>query len=116
MSILVQAIKSLRPGANFAIQGDDRGAENIIWLDTVQTRPSDSEIETAKTNVQNAITAEAARVATFTSDIDRADILNRLKTATASQIKSYINTNVTDLASAKLMLSRILVLIALDVR
>lgn len=63
-----------------------------------------------------SLAEDATRVIGIRADAERAELLNRLKTATPAQIRTYVNNNVTDLASAKLMMARILVLIALDAR
>ena len=41
VSIKVQALYSLRPGAEWALQGDE---ETLQWLDTEQTEPTAQEI------------------------------------------------------------------------
>lgn len=60
--------------------------------------------------------AEVARRQGIRDDPLRADILNRLRTATAAQISNYVDANVVDLASARALFKRILLLIALDSR
>ena len=47
MSFLSKAIISLRPGAQFSTNGD-----TIIWHDTEQDQPSDSEIAEKKAELQ----------------------------------------------------------------
>jgi hypothetical protein len=59
---------------------------------------------------------ELARREAIRTDPERVDLLNRLRTATAAQIRTYVDNNVTNLASAREMLKRILILIALDAR
>jgi hypothetical protein len=39
--------------------------------------------------------AEVARMATYSGDVEVADLLTRLKTVNASQIDTYVDTNVT---------------------
>ena len=41
------ALQSLRPGAEWALRGDD-----LEWLDTKQTRPTDAEITAEVTRLQ----------------------------------------------------------------
>lgn len=62
------------------------------------------------------MSAEIARQATITSSSDRVDLLNRLKTATAAQIDTWVDNNVTTLAQARTVLKAIIKVIALDVR
>ena len=47
MNFLTEAILALRPGAQFSTNGD-----TIIWHDTEQTQPSDSEISTKEAELQ----------------------------------------------------------------
>lgn len=56
------------------------------------------------------------RINTFKADSTRQQLIDQLKTATPDQIKTYINNNVTDLASAKQMLIRLALAVALVVR
>lgn len=51
--------------------------------------------------------AETIRLSTFTGDTNVAQMISNLKTANLTQITNYVNTNVTDLASAKVMLIRL---------
>lgn len=60
--------------------------------------------------------AEASRQQGIRGDPLRADLLARLKTATLAQISNYVDTNVTDLATARTMLKRIIYVISLDAR
>lgn len=76
-----------------------RQAEEAAWL--VRKAASD---------------AEAARCAAIKTDPLRVDLLQRIKTATNAQISTYVDSNVTDLASAKTLFKKILLLIALDQR
>jgi hypothetical protein len=60
--------------------------------------------------------SEQARKTAIVSDPLRANLLNAVKTATNAQISNYVDNNVTDLASARTMFKRILLLISLDQR
>ncbi len=60
--------------------------------------------------------AEADRVAGINADAQRIALLNQLKTATAAQIDTYVDNNVTDLASARTMLKRIVKVLAVLVK
>jgi hypothetical protein len=57
--------------------------------------------------------ANAARLTTFATDPDRIDTLDRLRTATAAQIDTFVDNNVTDIVTARRMFKRILKLLAL---
>jgi len=52
------------------------------------------------------------RVDEFNADADRIDLLNRLRSATPAQIKTYVTNNVTDLASARVLLMKILLILS----
>lgn len=60
--------------------------------------------------------AEGARQQSFRDDVQRAAMLNRLKTATSAQIDTYVQNNVTNLAQAQVAIGIILKLIANDGR
>lgn len=65
---------------------------------------------------QPARDAEEARLAGLKNDPQRADLIDRLRTATAQQISDYIDANVTDLASARVLLKKIVLVLSLIVR
>ena len=56
--------------------------------------------------------AEDARQQGLRSDADAADFVNQVHGKTAAQVKNYVQNNVTDLASAKLLLAKILLYFA----
>lgn len=47
------------------------------------------------------------------ADADFADLLTKLQSATPTQIKNYVQNNVTDLPSAKILLAKILLALSL---
>lgn len=59
---------------------------------------------------------EKAREDALLADADRQDLIGRLATATPAQIKSYVDSNVTNLATAKTMLAKVILAMALMVR
>jgi hypothetical protein len=61
-------------------------------------------------------TARELRDATFKADPDRADMLDRLITATPEQIDAYIEANVTNLAQARTFLKKLTKVLAIAVR
>jgi hypothetical protein len=63
-----------------------------------------------------APTPTEVREAAFATDADRIDLLNKLLAATPAQIKAYVQNNVTDLASARVMMMKILLLLATAIR
>ena len=100
------------------------GIKQIIGADgSIQIVPLTPDEEAqALLDASNAATMQAtldaatARKATFLSDTDYQDLLNRLASATPAQIKNYVANNVTDLASAKMLMTKILLLISLIAR
>lgn len=48
----------------------------------------------------------------FNADVDLQDLLARLTAATPDQIKTYVTNNVTDLASARALLMKILLILS----
>lgn len=64
----------------------------------------------------SAQTAEIARRQAIRDDALRIDLLNRLRTATAAQINNYVDANVVDIAGARALFKRILLVISLDSR
>lgn len=63
-----------------------------------------------------APTDEETRTSALLADTDRQNLINAIKTATPAQIKAFINAQVTDLASAKVMLQKLTLLVALSLR
>lgn len=55
---------------------------------------------------------ENLRDQAFKADIDLQDLLTRLTAATPAQLKNYVNNNVTDLASARVLLMKILLILS----
>ena len=51
MITLMQAIQALRPGAQCRISGDTYNG--IIWDDTIQTKPTEDEVNAKVTELQN---------------------------------------------------------------
>lgn len=86
--------------------------QNLLQWEALGGRVRPLEESTAYQKQQ----AEETRRTTYLSDPDRIDVLNRLRTATAAQIRTYVDNNVTNVAGAREMLKRILILIALDAR
>lgn len=99
---------------------DDRQTWRVSFKDeaTPQQRASaQAQIDTFDLAAYAASeAAESARRVAIHDDQLRVDLLGRLKSATAAQISNYVDTNVTDIASARALFKRILLLIALDAR
>jgi len=63
----VDAIQSLRPGAQWVLRGDD-----LEWMDTEQTQPTDAEIdaEVKRLTALEPINARIAELKQFLNDTD----------------------------------------------
>lgn len=61
-------------------------------------------------------TADDVRDEALLADTDRQAIITAIRNATPAQIKTYVNNNVTDLASARVMLRNLALLVALAIR
>lgn len=92
----------------------------IVWR-SAQPRPTDAAIQAAVAAAQTKQDAEDARVAAITSAQPRVDLLQRLRSATPTQISDYVDnqvagTNAQQVAAIKALLKSILLAIALDAR
>ncbi len=63
-------------------------------------------------DLATAVTNETQRLAGISADTDLIDMWNRLHSATNTQIKNYVNNNSTADAGTKLILAKILLLLA----
>ena len=53
------ALKSLRPGAEWVWSGADKQWSNLKWVDTKQTQPTEAEVNAEVTRLTNLETANA---------------------------------------------------------
>lgn len=60
--------------------------------------------------------AEIARLAAIRADATRQDLINRLNSATPVQINTYVDNNMNNLAEARALVKKILLVIATDSR
>lgn len=110
---LVEAISVVCP-----IDGVSLGdlADKTTWridYKASATQQQRSDARTVLTNFDpNSLSVEETRVATF-NDANGADILSRIRTLTASQIDTYIDNNVTSLATARDFLKKVMRVIVL---
>ncbi len=75
MTILHEALNALKPNAIWSITGDDTYA-NITWIDTEQTKPTESEVTTKVNELQAAYNAQEyarKRKAEYPSIADQLD-------------------------------------------
>jgi hypothetical protein len=75
MTIFHDALNTLKPNANWVINGNDTYA-NITWIDTEQTKPTESAVTTKVNELQAAYNAQAYarnRAAEYPSIADQLD-------------------------------------------
>lgn len=70
--MIVRALLSLRPGAQWSLNGDT--LDGLVWVDKVQSRPTDEEIE-AEAEVQRQKASNPAW------SVSKLTIINRLSAA-----------------------------------
>ena len=113
MSNLSDAVLSLRPGAAWVSRGQ-RYAD-LEWLDGTQTKPTEQEINDEIARLETADIAEKKRQDAIKDDAGLKDMLAKFRAMSPSEFASYIENNVTNLASAKTVLTRMgLMLMMLD--
>lgn len=119
-----EAIRHLFPNAvltgpalkrDVVINDDGSGPIISVWNIPAPV-PSDQEILDALAAKDAKTSMENARTTAFNNDTDRQAFVAAVKNATPAQIKTYINNNVTDLASARTMLYRLTLLVAFSLR
>lgn len=111
---LARALAQLRPGAEWAISGSK--CADLQWLDKVQAKPTCTEIDAVIAGFPSADTAEKSRQDAIKGDVQRAALVQRLRTASNAEIDAWLASNVTNIAQARQVLGAILKLMALDTR
>jgi hypothetical protein len=85
------------------------------WFDVLNGPLTQAEVDAWNAAIATAQAAQAARPALLqgiNADVDYQDFVSRLQGKTAAQVKTYVQANVTDLASARLLLAKVLLYIA----
>jgi hypothetical protein len=67
------------------------------------------------TLLANYVAPPPGRAKIFGDDVDRQELVERLRTATPAEIKTYVENQVTSLASAKVLLAKILLVLSTTV-
>ena len=86
--IKAQAIQSLRPNAEWVLRGD-----NLEWLDTNQTKPTDAQIAAEVTRLQAEYDAKAyqrSRASEYPSLADFADAYYWAQNGDDTKMTAYI--------------------------
>ena len=68
--MITRILNKLRPGASFSLNGDSYGG--IIWHDTVQTKPSQAEVDAARADIEKDILKQ--KVSAKRYDVETAGI------------------------------------------
>jgi hypothetical protein len=117
---LNRAILSLRPGAQFSLQGETY--DNLVWLDTALARPTRAEVNAEIARLDQLDTQESSRIIDIRNDATRSDMLAQLRAATPTQISNWVDnqingTTVTAVRDqCRVVFKRILLAISLDNR
>lgn len=106
-----EALAELRPGAQWKLNGDSYAG--LTWLDGVQTKPTEVEVNATIVAQAAAATTDAQRLSGIAADPRTIATVSRLRTATAAQIDDYLTNNVTNLAQARTALGDIVKVLAL---
>ena len=85
MSDKTHALVSLRPGAQWVLRGDD-----LEWLDTEQTRPSDAEITAEVTRLEAEYEAKEYQRQRAAEYPPMADYLDGVVKGDQAQIDAYV--------------------------
>lgn len=86
---IVTAILSLRPGANWNLNGDLY--EGLDWVDQVQTKPTEAEINAEITRLQAEYEANAYQAKRAAEYPDFRDYLDGVVKGDQAQIQAYID-------------------------
>jgi len=110
---IVKTIRSLVPNAEFSLTGNDYN--NVIWIGP-GSKPTIEEIEAQWPIVEEdeivAKNTERTRINSYKNEPDYIDVINKLKTASASQVNTWVDNNVTNLNEARAVLKTILKVLA----
>lgn len=88
------------------------------WVLSVNPEWEDYQTWLKAGNVPDAFVPDAASTAynakqkALSDDADRRDLLDRLQSATPAQIKTYVDNNVNNLAEAKALFKKILLILS----
>ena len=94
MTNLAETIVSLRPNAEWVMRGDTYNG--LEWLDQVQTKPTEQEVNDEIARLDAAAVTEAARIEDTKNDTEAMAFLDLMKSKTSAQRKDWLSSNVAD--------------------
>lgn len=98
-------------GCQWSLNGD--AYAGLTWAKgNPKPKPTEAEIEAAYAALAAARKAGTDRAAAFEADAERADLLDRLRTATPQQIGTWVDNNVTNISEARRVLKAMLKVMA----
>lgn len=110
------AREDIAAGRALASSVSGRGLVLLSAEEEAATRAEWAQAEQAAAADAQAKQTEAARIDAIRQDPVCADLLERLRSFTPAQIDSYVDSNVTDPASTRALLKRMLMMLALLAR
>lgn len=111
---ITNALLQLRPGARWKLDGDVYAG--LTWLDQVQTKPTEAEVDAMVATQAATQATEDARIGGIAGDPRTIAMVQRLRNASAQQIDDYVTNNVTNLAQARVALADIIKILALHLQ
>lgn len=108
---IADAVVALRPGAAFVLRGLTYA--DLEWLDENQTKPTEQEVNDEIANLDAAAGAEATRQSGIETDTAYLGLVDKAKTASAAQIKTYIDSLFPSLSAGQRDFLKALVFISI---
>lgn len=116
MSTIVDALLSLRPNAEWKLDGTSYAG--IEWLDSSTTKPTEQEINDEIARLDTVEAAEVQHIDSVKQDAELVDILDRLNSLTPAQWRTMVD-GIATLADARTMFYRmglVLMILAREIR
>lgn len=95
--------------ADYVLQPNERSLSGWGALPPLESLHDPARVQAEK----DALETERLRLQSLSEDALAVELLQRLRAATPAEIAGYVNNNVTDIASARAMFKRILLVMAL---
>ena len=112
---VARLLPNLRNRLDYRVENVGNGPELVIWPEGVPI-PTDQEVATALASIDSEKASDDTNKQAIISDAEYVTMLQLLLNSSPDQIKDYINTNVTNIATAKTVLIKIILLLAMLAR